>query len=90
VTPDLLDELAAAGLAGVEVDHPAHGPEVAERWRGLARTHDLLVTGGSDFHGERKDLRIGERTTTADTLEQLQALADSRMHDTISVTPTAL
>jgi len=90
VTADLLDELAAAGLAGVEVDHPAHEPDVAGRWRGLAAAHDLLVTGGSDFHGERKDLRVGERTTTADTLERLQALADSRMHDTISVTPTAL
>jgi len=90
VTADLLEELAAAGLAGVEVDHPAHGPEVAERWRGLARAHGLLITGGSDFHGERKDLRLGERTTTADTFEHLQALTDSKMHDKISVTPTAL
>jgi len=90
VTPELLAELAEAGLAGVEVDHPAHEPDVAERWRGLAREHDLLVTGGSDFHGERKDLKIGERTTTADTLEHLQALASSEMHDRISVSPTAL
>jgi hypothetical protein len=90
VTPELLDELAEAGLAGVEVDHPAHEPDVAERWGALAREHNLLVTGGSDFHGDRKDLKIGERTTTADTLEQLQALASSEMHDRVSVTPTAL
>jgi predicted metal-dependent phosphoesterase TrpH len=89
VTAELLDELAAAGLDGVEADHPAHAPEVAERWRRLAVEHGLVVTGASDFHGERKDLKIGERTTTADTLEHLQALAGSRMHDKLSVTPKA-
>jgi hypothetical protein len=90
VTPGLLAELAGAGLAGVEVDHPAHEREIAERWRGRAEEHGLLVTGGSDFHGERKDLKIGERTTTADMIEQLQTLASSEIHDRVSVTPTAL
>lgn len=89
VTPDLLAELAAAGLDGVEVDHPGHTPEVADRWRDLTQSHDLVITGGSDFHGERKDLRIGERTTSADTLEQLNALSDRRMHDTVPMSPTA-
>jgi hypothetical protein len=89
VTPALLDELAAAGLAGVEVDHPAHEPDVAERWRALASEHDLLITGGSDFHGERKELRLGERATSATTLEQLRAVADNEMHSKVSVSPTA-
>ncbi len=90
VNPGLLAELAEAGLAGVEVDHPTHEPEVAERWRTRAQEHGLLVTGGSDFHGARKDLKIGERVTTADTIERLQALVSNEMHDRISVTPTAL
>jgi predicted metal-dependent phosphoesterase TrpH len=89
VTPDLLDELAAAGLDAVEVDHPGHTPEVAGRWRDLTRSHGLLVTGASDFHGERKDLHIGDRTTSADALAQLKALSDSRMHDKVSAAPTA-
>jgi 3',5'-nucleoside bisphosphate phosphatase len=89
VTPALLDELAGAGLAGVEVDHPSHEPDVAERWRALAYEHGLLTTGASDFHGERKELRIGERTTSATTLEQLRAAADNEMHSKVSVSPTA-
>ncbi len=89
VTPDLLDELAAAGLHGVEVDHPAHEPDVADRWRQMANAHGLVVTGASDFHGERKSLHIGERTTTAATVEHLQTLASNKMHDRISVAPTA-
>ncbi|CAN5888412.1 PHP domain-containing protein [soil metagenome] len=89
VTPELLDELAAAGLNGVEVDHPGHTPDMLQRWRGLADAHGLLTTGASDYHGGRKALRIGERTTTAATLEQLQDLAGNQMHDKISVSPTA-
>jgi hypothetical protein len=83
VTPALLDELAAAGLAGVEVDHPAHEPDVAARWRGLATERDLLTTGASDFHGERKDVRLGERTTSETTLGRLWALADNEIHDKV-------
>jgi hypothetical protein len=89
VTPGLLTELATAGLAGVEVDHPAHEPDVAERWRSLAAEHGLLTTGASDYHGERKEACIGERTTTAATLEQLRAAADNEIHNKISVSPTA-
>jgi predicted metal-dependent phosphoesterase TrpH len=88
VTPALLDDLAAEGLAGVEVDHPGHEPDVAARWGALAAEHGLLTTGASDFHGERKDLRLGERTTPEATLEQLQAVANNEMHDKVSVSPT--
>jgi 3',5'-nucleoside bisphosphate phosphatase len=88
VTPALLDELAKAGLAGVEVDHPAHEPDVAERWRVLAAQHGLLTTGASDFHGDRKELRLGERTTPATTLEQLRAVVDHEMQSKVSVSPT--
>jgi predicted metal-dependent phosphoesterase TrpH len=89
VTPGLLTELATAGLTGVEVDHPAHEPDVAERWRVLAAEHGLLTTGASDYHGERKEACIGERTTTAATLEQLRAAADNEIHNKVSVSPTA-
>jgi hypothetical protein len=89
VTPALLDELAEAGLAGVETDHPAHEPEVVERWRALAATHALVTTGASDFHGERKDLRLGERTTSATTLEALRAAVNHEMQSKVSVSPTA-
>jgi predicted metal-dependent phosphoesterase TrpH len=90
VTADLLDELVAAGLDGVEVDHPTHTPDMVARWRDLAQARGLLVTGASDFHGDRKPIALGERTTTAATLEQLQALASNRMHDRVPVSPTAL
>jgi hypothetical protein len=47
-------DLRDAGLRGIEVFHSDHRPADMERYGALARKHDLLVTGGSDFHGDVK------------------------------------
>ncbi len=47
----LLEELTSLGLDGVEAWHPYHSDEQTEQLRAFAWEHDLLVTGGSDFHG---------------------------------------
>ena len=44
--------LAQAGLDAVEVFHPDHDATLVERYRALARELRLLMTGGSDFHGD--------------------------------------
>jgi predicted metal-dependent phosphoesterase TrpH len=46
----LIDELLEAGLDGIEAFYPLHNPEQVEAFVRIARQHDLLVTGGSDFH----------------------------------------
>ncbi|MGW4028071.1 PHP domain-containing protein [Streptomyces sp. NPDC004838] len=56
-------ELAATGLDGVEVDHMDHDGPTRERLRALAADVGLLTTGSSDYHGARKDVRLGEYTT---------------------------
>lgn len=48
---EAIPDLIAAGLRGIEVHHPKHGFGRVSYYRRLARRHDLLVTGGSDFHG---------------------------------------
>ncbi len=47
-----LPALVEAGLAGLEVYYPNYTPVLIDRLLRLARQHGLLVTGGSDFHGE--------------------------------------
>jgi len=47
-----LPALVAAGLAGLEVYYSNYTPVLIDRLLRLARQHGLLVTGGSDFHGE--------------------------------------
>jgi predicted metal-dependent phosphoesterase TrpH len=54
-TKDQFDELIAGlkkfGIQGVEVYYPEHGPEQTRLFAELAQHHNLLITGGTDFHG---------------------------------------
>ncbi|MFP4309086.1 MAG: PHP domain-containing protein [Desulfococcaceae bacterium] len=50
----MMAELREMGLRGVEVFHPEHSPERTEYFRGVARRFGLLMTGGTDFHGDVK------------------------------------
>jgi predicted metal-dependent phosphoesterase TrpH len=75
VTDEQIADLAAAGLAGVEVFHPDQ-PE-AEQASLLALTRDLglIATGGSDDHGSLTGHRIGSHTAAAGAYESLLAQA---------------
>lgn len=79
VSETLLDRLVATGLVGVEADHSSHTEEVADRWRRRAAERDLLVTGSSDFHGARKAVRIGERTTPGEVVEALRCRTEQEV-----------
>ncbi len=50
----LVKDLLDMGLAGIEVIHSDHGPELIEKFTALANRFNLLKTGGSDFHGTNK------------------------------------
>jgi predicted metal-dependent phosphoesterase TrpH len=56
-TPFDLDEtlptLKHAGLMGIEVYYPGYDAVTLDYLLGVARRHELLVTGGTDFHGIR-------------------------------------
>ncbi len=54
LTEPVLAELAAAGLAGLEVDHPDHDADQRAELRAIAARLGLLVTGSSDHHGTGK------------------------------------
>jgi predicted metal-dependent phosphoesterase TrpH len=47
-----LASLKHAGLDALEVFHPDHDPATVARYSRLAADMDLLMTGGSDFHGD--------------------------------------
>jgi predicted metal-dependent phosphoesterase TrpH len=67
----ILRDLKQAGLKGMEVYHPEYGRERTTCYESLARRQGLLMTGGTDFHGQvkpevqmgmgRGDLRISYR-----------------------------
>jgi predicted metal-dependent phosphoesterase TrpH len=52
--------LKEAGLDGMEVIYSRHNATQIEDYRRLATRYDLLITGGSDFHGVTKpDIEVG-------------------------------
>jgi len=81
----LIARLKKAGLRGLEVsytydkNHPYKGAskEFVEKlirgFSALADEFGLLKTGGSDFHGEGKNIKIGERGLTWAEFESLLA-----------------
>jgi predicted metal-dependent phosphoesterase TrpH len=48
---ELIGRLKKAGIQGVEVYYSGHTPDQSRLFAELAKRHDLLMTGGSDFHG---------------------------------------
>lgn len=57
----LLTELKADGLSGVECYYSTHTPEQVAEYQAMAEELGLLISAGSDFHGEqvKPDIAIG-------------------------------
>ena len=74
----VVGELAGLGLAGLEAIYGRYRPEEREELAALARHHGLVVTGGSDHHGDYKpDLRVGVGRGDLDVPDRaLEELAD--------------
>jgi predicted metal-dependent phosphoesterase TrpH len=72
IVPDeLIVELAAAGLLGLEADHEDHSPDERAHVRALADRLSLVATGSSDFHGTHKTVQLGAFTTAAESYERI-------------------
>lgn len=55
---DTLDRVVKHGLDGIELNHESNGAEYRDLIRAYAKKYDLILTGGSDYHGayaRRKD-----------------------------------
>ena len=77
--PALLGALVEAGLDGVEVYHSDHPPVVRAELSVFAARHRLLVTGGSDFHGDdSRDRPLGGITLPAADFARLRDAAARR------------
>lgn len=56
----ICEQLKNVGLMGIEVHYSTHRPDQTAQYLETARHLNLLVTGGSDFHGVTKpDIEVG-------------------------------
>lgn len=70
---DLLPGLAEAGVDGIEVWHIKHQSGDVERYKAFAKRFDLLVSGGSDCHGDgRGNAVMGQVQVPYSIYEDLQ------------------
>ncbi|MFF2887942.1 PHP domain-containing protein [Paenibacillus sp. NPDC057967] len=78
---ELLGRWAAEGAHGIEAFHSDHSAEDAERYQTFAANHELIITGGSDFHGEREGESyhgpLGSSGVELVVAEQLRRMAAS-------------
>jgi 3',5'-nucleoside bisphosphate phosphatase len=80
MNPKTFLRLISSGIDGVEVYHPSHWPLTADFYRTLAERHHLLITGGSDFHGNREydERNFGTVGATKQMVEALHIRALQR------------
>lgn len=73
VEDDSLVEKICTAVDGLEVFYPNHQPEDVERYMKLAESLNLLVVGGSDFHGATSRFveKLGEFTIPDDFAKKL-------------------
>lgn len=75
VSPELIADLAAVGMLGIEVDHRDHDDDARRELRAVAGELGLVVTGSSDYHGAGKVNLLGENLTAPDAFEAIVAAA---------------
>ncbi len=51
---EIIPRLVGHGLDGLEVYYPGCSHSIRQHYEGLAKKHKLLMTGGSDAHGDMK------------------------------------
>jgi len=75
---DLIPDFIKAGLRGIEAYHSAHNGRAVEHYKRIAQRYNLLVTGGSDCHGEAKDeVLMGKMKVPASLLVELKKARDN-------------
>ncbi len=75
VSDEVIAQLAAAGLVGLEVYHPDHDELQRDRLLATANELGLVATGGSDDHGAFNNSGLGSEVTPPESYERILALA---------------
>ena len=75
-----LEMLVEAGVDGIEFIHPSHDYQKQKSIEQFAQKHNLLMTGGSDFHGGDKEYQkfFGVVTINTDYVHRLKRMTKQR------------
>lgn len=69
----IIDYCIAQGVDGLEAIYPKHSYKDFKFFSNKAEKNNLIVTGGSDFHGDRsKEIILGDYYVGIDTINQME------------------
>ena len=68
--------LARLGLDGIETRHSDHSPRDVEHFEQLAKRFNLIPTGGSDYHGSRKNIPLNNCRVAYEAFTRLREIAE--------------
>lgn len=76
----MVERLAREGLEGIEVYYPDHSPAMVDHYLQLAGRFNMVVTGGTDFHGGDLATRVslGSQYVPPDVVAKLRERAADR------------
>ena len=67
----IIEHCIKSGINGIECIHSKHNPLDTEYLKIIARSNNLIVTAGSDFHGDYLDL-LGKYSIDINTLPKFK------------------
>ena len=70
-------ELLDSGFDGVEIYHPNHSNGTVNTLREITGQRELLVSGGSDFHGFAERDAVGEPRVSYELFEKIKSGLDA-------------
>ena len=76
---EIIPQLVKQGLGGLEVYYPNCSEASIRFYEGLAKKHNLVMTGGSDAHGKAKQHTfIGKKSIPYELVEKLKAMGKKK------------
>lgn len=71
---EIIKELIEEGVDGIEVIHPSHSTQLTHYYRGIVNQYYLLESGGSDFHGGKREdeKNLGKYFTSYAKLDEMR------------------
>lgn len=79
VKDEVVTWLIELGIDGLEVYYPEHNQVITNFYLDIARKNNLLITGGSDYHGMAKpEVRIGAAKIPYNLIEDLKQAKEKK------------
>lgn len=72
---ELISKLKEYGLNAIEAQYPLFSKSEINKYKSFAKKFNLLVTGGSDFHGENRiNIDIGQSGISYEQFQKIKKL----------------